>query len=158
LACAVLAATVSARSGRPGAGVVAGLALGTSRIFWEYALVVEVFALNALMAALLLFFMVRFLNGLEGQRPVLWPLPASALVMSTCVTHHLTLTLVALPVLAMYGACMPVLARLDLEPSALRRATALSAVAVLAGTLPLLYIPIAARFDPVLNWGNPRDV
>ena len=51
LACAVLAAAVARLTGRPWAGFAAGLALGTSAVFWQYALVVEVFSLNALLGA-----------------------------------------------------------------------------------------------------------
>src|SRR5262249_29370031 len=99
LACVVLAGAVGRLTGRPWAGFAAGLALGTSRIFWEYALVVEVFSLNALMGALLLDFFARFSCGVRssGTR-TLWTLPAAAAVMATAITHHLTLVLVALPV------------------------------------------------------------
>src|SRR5437667_7585438 len=102
LACAVLSAAIATQTGNPWAGFAAGLALGTSRIFWEYALVVEVFSLNALMAALLLDLFSRYLRS-PGPRG-LWTLSASAAVMASALTHHLTLVLVALPVGVSFAA------------------------------------------------------
>ena len=158
LACGVLAAAVSLLSGPAWAGFAAGLALGTSIIFWEYALVTEVFALNALMGALLLLFLARVLKGVERERVPLWPLPASALVMSTVLTHHATLVLLAGPVLVVVVALAASGARRGSGPSTWRRAVVPSLAAALVGSLPLLHIPLAARHDPLMNWGNARDL
>jgi len=158
LACAVLSAAIATQTGNPWAGFAAGLALGTSRIFWEYALVVEVFSLTALMGALLLLFLAHFLKGIERDRIALWPLPASALVMSTVVTHHATLSLLAGPLVLVYAAVAPSLARRGVARSRLLRVGALVVAAALTGLLPLLYIPLAARHDPPLNWGNAQDL
>jgi hypothetical protein len=155
LAGAVLAAAVIETTGSAPAGLVAGLALGTSRVFWEYALVVEVFALNSLFGALLLFLLARFLRGVREKQIVMWPLPAAALVASTAITHHLTLALLIVPVFLVFAAVL-VVTRRRIEGASLRRSLLLSAVAALVGLLPLLYIPLAAHGNPVLNWDDAR--
>jgi len=137
------------------AALVAGLFLGTSRVFWEYALVVEVFALNSLFGALLIWLLARFLRGLRENRPVVWPVPAAALVATTAITHHLTLVLVAIPALLTLAAAF-LSARRVLPGTELRRALILAVLAGALGLLPLLYIPIAAHGDPVLNWDDPK--
>ena len=157
LACVVLSAAVGRLTGRPWAGFAAGLALGTSRIFWEYALVVEVFSLNALMAALLLDLFSRYLRS-PGPRG-LWALPASAAVMASALTHHLTLVLVALPVGVSFAAVSRAeLRRGRLSWPELRGALGRSLLWGAAALLPLLYIPLAARRDPALDWGDVRDL
>src|SRR5262249_5520008 len=126
LACAALSAAVAVLSDRPWAGTIAGLGLGFSRVFWDYALVVEVFALNALLAALLLLFFAYFVRGLERRQPVLWPLPAMALVMSAVLTHHTTLALVAAPMLVTVLSLLPEARRHGTSVSCLRRSLALA--------------------------------
>ena len=152
LTCAVLAHAVGVAGGDRWAGFAAALILGVSRTFWEYALVLEVFSLNTLFAALLLDLLAIALRGRESGGIPRWALPATAAVMAGVVTHHTTLVLLAAPVavvmaLAMWG----------------RRARATRvpiAPALLAGLLalaPLLYLPIAASFDPPFNWGDARS-
>ncbi len=158
LACVALAHAVTLMTGRPWAGFAAGLMLGTSAVFWQYALVTEVFGLNALMAALLLLLLARVLRGIEERRPVLWPLPLLALVMSTSITHHLTLSLLALPVLVVLAVQSRPLIRSGVSGRAVSRTIAWSVVAGLSGLVLLLYIPLAARHDPPLNWGDVRDI
>jgi hypothetical protein len=158
LACAALVLAVAVMSGSAGAGFVAGLALGVSPIFWRYCLVIEVFSLNAFLASLLLLFLAVFLRRLQEKRPVLWPLPASALIMSAVVTHQPTLVLIAGPLLLTYIALVPSLVRAGIERHRLRRAVLASVACAAAGLLPLFYLPLAARLDPPLNWGNVRDL
>lgn len=154
LAAAVLAAAVIEATGSAGAALVAGLALGVSRAYWEYALVLEVFAMNSLFGAALIYCLARFLRGLRDGHPVLWPIPVSALLMSTAITHHLTLVLVAVPVFVVYVALALRGRKLGLPPGFLRRSVFLSVAAGILGLLPLLYIPLAARGNPPLNWDD----
>ena len=154
LACVVIADAVAVTTASLAAGVLAGLALGTSRVFWSQALALEVFSLNALMAALLIDLLCRFLIGRSKPRAVAWTLPAAVLVATTTITHHLTLGLIALPVAA-------VLVWTALRaPGALltRRVWLRCAIACVAGLAALLYIPAAAHFHPVVNWGDVHDL
>jgi hypothetical protein len=158
LACAALASAVTMASRRPWAGFVAALALGTSRPFWRNVLVTEVFALNALMAALLLVCLVMFERGLRDRRPVWWALPVSAAVLSTALTHHMTLVLLGAPVVLVYGYLLFSYLRRGGDRAPLVRASILSVAFGAAGLLVLLYIPIAAHFEPPLSWGDARDL
>ncbi len=158
LAAGVLVLAVTALTGSAPAGIVAGLALGTSRVYWEYALVVEVFSLNSLGATLLFFLLARFMEGLNDRKPVTWPLPAAAVVLSTAITHHLTLALVGIPVLVTFAALLPGAPKRGLSHRRIGNAIALSIACGLTGLLPLVYLPLAARANPFLNWGNPVDL
>ncbi|HTM57548.1 MAG TPA: DUF2723 domain-containing protein [Candidatus Udaeobacter sp.] len=153
LACVVVADAVRVITASRAAGFIAGLALGTSRVFWLQALALEVFSLNALMAALLIDLLCRFLAGRSDPRSVAWTLPAAALVASTAVTHHLTLGVIALPVAA---AFVFIAVRLPADPVP-RRTWLEAALALLAGLAVLLYVPVAAHFHPTLNWGDVHD-
>lgn len=157
LACAVLAISVQLLTGQAWAGVAAGLALGTSRIFWENALIDEAFALNTLLGALLLALWSRWARHVGTGPPAGRTLPAAALVLSGVLTHHTTLVLLAGPFVVMVAVTW----------IAARRRGAAGSVAPLLvrcalfaglGLLPLLYLPLAARLDPPLDWGNPRDL
>jgi hypothetical protein len=154
LAAGVLAMAVSRWTGDATAGIVAGLALGVSRVFWEYALVVEVFSLNALFGALLIWLLAELVRSRDEGKPAMWTIPAMALVSVQALTHHLTLVLVAVPVGL---TVLLLLARPEengLDPKGVARAFGLSVVAALVGLLPLLYLPLAAARDPVLAWGE----
>jgi len=168
LACAVLAHAVGVATGSRWAGAVAGLLLGTSRTFWEYALVIEVFSLNALLAALLIDLLALWLEARgRGEAPRALPAAAAA-VMAGVLTHHTTLVLVAAPVaVAFVAASLPRRAkprpndRRGGPPPAPAAAPAETLVpALLAGLLalaPLLYLPLAAAFDPPFSWGDARS-
>lgn len=158
LACGVLVAAVVEVGGNVWGGVVAGVALGTSRPFWQHALVAEVFTLNALMGALLLYLLARFRRGVAEGAPAWWTLPASALVLSTIVTHHTTLVLLGAPVVVAFVLGLRAIGKRSKDRDASRRALLLGVVAGLAGLTILLYIPIAASRTPPLSWGDARDV
>lgn len=154
LACGAVVVAVASLTGGLAPGILAGLMLGASRVFWEYSLVVEVFSLNALAGALLLALLAHFLGSLAGPRPALWTWPASAFVMSATLTHHMTLVLVAVPVLIVYGAVALRPARSGLAPRDAWRAVLHSVAAGAAGLLPIFYLPLAARGNPVIEWGD----
>ncbi len=154
LAAGVLAMAVTRATGDSLAGLLAGLGLGVSRVFWEYSLVVEVFSLNALFGALLLYFLVELVRSRSEGKPALWTLPAIALTAAQALTHHLTLVLVAVPVVlaVLWTVLRP--SNHVVEPAATRRVLLLALAAGIAGLLPLLYLPIASAGNPVLAWGE----
>ncbi|TPW04534.1 MAG: hypothetical protein FD129_2888, partial [bacterium] len=154
LAAGVLAMAVARATGDKVAGVLSGLALGVSRVFWEYSLVVEVFSLNALFGALLLYFLVELVRSREEGHPALWTLPAIGLTAAQALTHHLTLVLVAVPVILTLITIVALPAKSGLDPTATRRALLLAVAAGLLGLLPLLYLPIASAGHPILAWGE----
>jgi hypothetical protein len=133
------------------AAASASLALAFSSVFWAYSVVAEVFALNNLFAALLL------LIGIEwARRPErMWLLYAFLFVFGLALTNQQTIVLFvpAFLVLAWRGWTL-----LPRSAGALRvgaRDLAKAVGALIAGLLPLVYLPLAAAGDPAMNWGNP---
>jgi hypothetical protein len=157
-ACAFVGRAVARLTHCERAAFIAPLVLGCSRVFWEYALVVEVFALNAFFAAVLLYLVARFCEALDRGAREMRCLPFAAAAMAAVVTHHQTLAIVAIPCLVVLVAQVPRLRALGVRSRELWRWTALSVAAGLAALAPLLYLPIAAAQGPVLNWDDPRDL
>lgn len=126
------------------ASFTAAMIFAFSRIFWEQAMIAEVYALNTLFIALLLLIGLR---GFRGERPgSLW---AYALLAGAGTGVHNTLILL-LPFWAL-------LAWYQITP-AMRRSRIVYAGSIAfftAGLLVHTYLPLAARHDPGVNWGNP---
>ena len=126
------------------ASFAAALIFAFSRDFWEQAMIAEVYALNTLFIALLLLIGLR---GFREEHPGwLW---AYALLAGVGTGVHNTLILLA-PFWAL-------LAWHQLSPT-MRRSRAIyigSLAFFVAGLLVHTYLPLAARHDPAVNWGNP---
>ena len=157
LAAGVVAATVAALPRGPLApwlralaGATAGLALAASPPFWKYALVAEVFALNALLAACALGAFTVLLRRRDAGASAIAPLAALAGLGGLLVGHHHTLVLLLLP-LALAALAVA-------RPS--RRGWLVLACAFALGLLPLHYLPWAAgRVPPApLSWGDPVTI
>lgn len=123
------------------AGLVAVFLLAFSAPLWKYAVVTEVFALNTLLAALLLWLFVLWR---ESTRPA--TAFGIGLLCSLLLSHHHTLVLIALPV----AAATALIGR--------RRVLGVGALGAAVGLAPLLYLPWAARRNPALDWGDPRSL
>jgi 4-amino-4-deoxy-L-arabinose transferase-like glycosyltransferase len=137
------------------AAATAALLLAFSTPFWSYAVVAEVFALNNLFAAVLL------LVGLEWwrrpDRP--WLLWVLAFTFGLALTNQQTIVLLvpALAVLAWSGwRGNRRAARQGTAPRVRLKDAAIAAALFVAGLLPYLYVALAARSDPAINWGDPR--
>ena len=113
------------------------LAAAAAPALWSQATISEVYALNALFFAALLYIALR-----RPTSPWVWA--AGGALLGLGLGNHLTLIFVA-----------PALAIL-LAPVAERRRIAAGAAGLLLGLSVYLYIPLAARADPPVNWGNPR--
>ncbi len=125
------------------AAIVAAAALATSRLFWSWSLVGEVFPLNDLLASLLVLFLVLWYARPDETR---WLLGA-AFVGGLGMTHHLTIVTLAPAALYVMWARRAVLFE---RPRTVAEATAAFGV----GLLPLLYLPWAASRDPLWNWSR----
>jgi hypothetical protein len=150
-AAMLLADAVRRLTRSPAAGLVAALLLAFSAPLWKYALVAEVFALNALLAASLLWLFVRWQES-----------PRSAvafgigLLCTLLLSHHHTLVLVALPVAV---AMLVAVARGRSEaPFPRGRSLRAGFLGATTGLVPLAYLPWAAHRNPALNWGDPRSL
>ena len=126
------------------AAAVGALLLAFSSVFWAYSVVAEVFALNNLLAALLLFVGCEWCRRPEHVR-LLWLV---ALLLGLAFSNQQTIVLL-LPALAVLG--------LRGWRKVSLRTAAVAVGALVAGLLPYLYLPIAASADPAMNWGDPTS-
>lgn len=120
------------------------LTLGTTYIFWLYAVVVEVFALNSLIILAALYVSLKIITGRRMNL-----LPWLGLLSGLAVAHHHT-----------YVLMVPSFIYLFFQVK--RRITGkiylYSLLLFLIGLTPLLYLPIAASFSPPVNWENPLNL
>ncbi|HXS83512.1 MAG TPA: DUF2723 domain-containing protein [Methylomirabilota bacterium] len=140
---AVLAAAVRRASGSWSAGVLAAWLFAASPPVFTNALVAEVFALHALLAACALLAMV---SAPAAGAVVL------AFLCTLALSHQHTLLLLAVPG---FVACTT---RSFRRPTGRVRIVAGSGVAAVVGLLPLLWIPHAARSPHALVWGEPTTL
>jgi len=157
LACAVLAHAIGVATGDRWAGFAGGFLLGISATFWDYARVLEVFSLNALLAAVLIDLLAIFLRGRARGENIGWTLPAAAAVTAGVVTHHATLVLIAAPVAIVFAATRVTPAGRGARRADARLPYAAAILAFLAALTPILYLPIAAAFEPAFSWGDVRS-
>ncbi|MHB0856581.1 MAG: protein O-mannosyl-transferase family [Anaerolineae bacterium] len=128
---------------RPAAamGLLCALAAACAPLFWSQALVAEVYAPSALAFGLALYLTLRSTsNAPPGQ----WA--ALGLVIGLGLGLHLLLAL-TLPGLAIL-----------LWPQRSRRGVPALVLGLLVGLGVYAYLPLAARTDPPVNWGDPRDL
>jgi hypothetical protein len=141
LAAGVLTLAVARRTRVLFAGLVTGALFAFAPGIWRYAIVAEVFALNNLAIALLLWLAVLY----ETTRNHRYAF-AGAFVLGLGMANHQTVLFTGIPIVVWAVASSgrellrgPTLARLVL--------------AGLAGLLPYLYLPIAASHHAFVSWG-----
>lgn len=113
---------------------------------WSQAVITEVYALHALFTAALIDLALRVKEHVTVSAGLNLAL---GLVLGVGLGNHLSLVLL-IPGLAVYFW----LARAHLG----WRAFSTLAAGCTMGLLVYLYLPWAARGDPPVNWGNPRDL
>ena len=114
----------------------------------------EVFALNNLLASLLLLF--GFLWARQPERtPLLW-LFMFAFGLSLCNQQTIVLFVPAFVVLAGRG-WVTLTGGGRVAPLRLGRSFGIAVAAFVAGLLPLLYLPLAAATNPAMDWGDPSS-
>ncbi len=168
-AAAVLAAAVHRLTASRAGAVLAAWAFALSAPTWQNAVVAEVFALNALLAAcvLLAFTHTRAAAGAgaraaaRSKRPTarpaavpgagddagLLPVCALALLTTLALSHHHTLLFLAAPAAAVALAA-------EVRAGRGARAAPAMAVAAAIGLLPLAWLPFASRHPDALVWGD----
>src|SRR5581483_4619497 len=125
------------------ASALAALTLAVTPLFWSWSLAAEVFPLNNLIAASLIFCLFSC-HERSGQNA--W-LVAAAFFAGLGLTNHQTIVLLG-------PAVCFVLWR---QRAALRtrpRVIIFCTIAFALGLLPYIYIPIAASFHPAYSWGE----
>jgi tetratricopeptide (TPR) repeat protein len=144
----------------------AGLLMAFSRTLWSYATIAEVYALNALLIAIIFFLMLRWRRCIVEDRMHLSTasncgqvtrhdvfLYSAALIFGLALgVHHVTvaLTLPAVAVIVFRTQGVRFFTSRRLVYAALISIGALVAV--------YAYLPLAASRSPVINWGHPRSL
>lgn len=140
------------RSWPPKALLIAALAGGLSSAFlrfhWNNSIVTEVYALELLLILVFIRIGQRFA---EAPSPGL--LIAGGLVLGLGLAHHRLSVIMVLPYAIMWFKAV----RLD-KIVGIRRAFVLSAAALLACLALYAYLPVRARANPAINWGNPQTL
>jgi hypothetical protein len=147
LAAAFLFAAVARWTRAAWAGLLAAGIFAFSPHAWRYAVSAEVFALNDLLVAALLWLAAR-----HAERPRAGGVAAFAAVAGLALSNHHTSVLVVAPL----GGWMLWSARAELfagPGTAVARRLLAIAGAGLAGLLPYLYLPLAAARIPRVSWG-----
>ncbi|MFN8505780.1 protein O-mannosyl-transferase family [Kouleothrix sp.] len=124
----------------------AALICGLAPMLWSQAVVAEVYALNAMFVALLLWFIAEPARTRRA-------LAARELVSGLALGNHLTSGLVVAAWLVAALARAP-----GLAPRGAAGARALALAGLAAGLLVYLYVPLRAAARPPISWGDPRDL
>ena len=125
------------------AALVAALTLGFSTLFWSWSLVFEAFPLNNLLAATVILLLVFWQQQPDRFRYLV----GAAFVMGLGMANHQTISLLGPAILYLLWRQRQVLLQ---RPGVV----AVCSVALCAGLLPYLYVPLAASRAPRLNWGD----
>ncbi len=147
-AAALLFRAVMLLTGDLAAGLLAAGAFAFAPLIWAYAITAEVFALNNLFVAGMLYWSARALREAAGGPAPLSTLYLAALWMGLGLSNHHTLVFFAIP----FGLLLMGLAGRRLGRS--RVAAALAGCAAL-GFAPYLYLPLASAHPAAVTWGDP---
>lgn len=146
-AALLLFRTVALLTGRLAAGLLAAGAFAFAPLIWPYAITAEVFALNNLFVAALLYWSARALRERAAGEASLRTLGLTLLCASLGLSNHHTLVFFAIPL----GLLVLALAGRRLRSP---RVVGLLAAATAAGFLPYLYLPLAAARPVSVTWGD----
>lgn len=136
--------------------LIGALFLSFSAVFWKYSHVAEVFPLNNLFVAVLIYVLILWskntsVSSKKGKEETnesssSWILYSWAFLFGLSLTNHLTIIFV-FPAFIYFIFSQQ---RSVFRPSVLFRGF----VFFLLGLLPYVYLPVAASFKPYLNWDN----
>lgn len=127
-------------------GLLSVFILGFSYLFWLYASVPEVFALNTLFSLVILYVLLLFKETKNIKLLYL-----AGLIFGLALSHHHTI------ILLMPGyvwLIWPAIKKLLKE----KRIWIYCVLAIILGMLPYIYVAWAARSNPVVNWEDPKTL
>lgn len=137
------------------AGLAAGLAFGLSPLIWSQAVITEVYALNALFVALLLFLLVGTFSAHFNQK---WHDCLLGITFGLAMGNHVT-TVMILPVILLTTIFFtPNLAQGKSRVKTWHldgRSLLCRLIWMAVGLLVYITLPLEALFQPPVNWGNP---
>src|SRR5215212_4895493 len=125
---------------------VAALLFGLSRDFWSQAVIAEVYTLNTLLVALVIFLLLLWRDTRDDRHLLL-----TCFSVGLSLTNHLTSGLL-LPAAALFVGLLDRRKLTDL------RLMSKGAVLFLIALTPYLYLPIRASMNPPLNREAPDDL
>jgi hypothetical protein len=128
------------------AAIVASVGFGLMRDQWSQTTIAEVYTLNTFFLALCILLLLLWAERLSWKLFNLF-----AFTFGLSLTDHLT----------MLGAAPPFLAFMFLKGWRLLpqwRKLLVGTACFVLGLVPYVYLPIAARHDAPVNWGNPRTL
>ncbi len=130
------------------AGVVAGVGLLISRACWEQSVRAEVYTLNLLLALLLLWLVIRWLETRKAN-----VMTVVAVIAGLAIGNH--------HYLIFFSLITPVMILLSCREGRHLLASATGLYSVLLGLMALVvyaYIPIRSGTWPVIDWGHPTTL
>jgi hypothetical protein len=131
----------------PFAAFLGAFLFGVSSTFLSQCLIGEVYTLNALIVALIIYVAV-----LLNEKLTPWRLTTLALLFGLGFAHHSSIMALVIPVL--FFLVITFIAK----KVSLRRSMIWGMVIFfIIGWLVNLYLPIASAKDPYLDWGNPEN-
>ena len=148
----------------------AGLLMTLSRTLWSYATITEVYALNTLLVLVIFFLVLRWRRCIVADRRRMGMTRDAGQITSVTTIHDTLLYAAAFTFGLALGVhhvtvalVLPALGVIVYRTEGLRFFTsrrliyaALIAIGALAAVYA--YLPLAASYSPVINWGNPRSL
>jgi Protein O-mannosyl-transferase TMEM260-like len=131
----------------PPVAVAVALALATSLAFWSQATIAEVYALAALIQALLLLALLRWRSRWNPGAGRGWPFWPAGLLLGLGLAHHRTIVLMLPGMLLFVGLAardLRLVARAHAQGSSLKSQVSCAVLAMLVGCLLYLYVPLRA--------------
>ncbi|MCB0806993.1 MAG: DUF2723 domain-containing protein, partial [Bacteroidales bacterium] len=115
---------------------------------WEQSVIAEVYGLHSFFVGLFVWLVVRFLDTKDLQKKRKLILIVSFTTGLALTNHTTSLLFIPVFILVLVFDNFRILFNLKLLIK--------SVFLGIAGLLPLIYLPIASAFDPVVDWGNPE--
>jgi hypothetical protein len=131
-------------------GLCSCILFGTAFSSWEQAVITEVYGLNSFFTGLFLF-LVLMLTRRREERDKRICFYSICLVMGLSLTNHTTSAML-IPLFGIY------LILTERKIYGDVRLLLKSFGVFLLGLTPFLYLPVAARRGPIINWGDPGNV
>jgi hypothetical protein len=128
------------------AGLLAAGLLAFSPLVWRYAVVAEVFSLNHLLVATLLYTAVSYAETRDPKFAYL-----SALVFGLGMSNHHTCLFYGIPIMLW----VLITGRRELFTA---RRILVIAGCFIGGLLPYVYLPLADAYKPAASWGNTSTI
>ena len=145
-AAAMLTASVFRISRNAWAGIFTGGLFAFSSLVWSYAVQAEVFPLNNLLVATLIYIFIRFAEAPQSKSAQRFVM-TGALVTGLGLSNHHTFVIYAGPIALM----TLYLGKKELfNPRTLAQLLGM----FLAGLLPYLYLVVAPHGHPLVSWGD----